>query len=151
LDKLKLTPDLVVSGVNQGQNVGPFAAVSGTVGAARTAARRGIPAVASSAGLGALADYDAGAKLVADWITEHRTELEGGTASHDTVTSFNVPGCKAGEPKDLLEVPLGTAIPEGTNVFETADCGIEVTAAPKDDIEGMIDGYLTVTQVPLDL
>jgi 5'-nucleotidase len=151
LDELKLTPDLVVSGVNQGQNVGPFASLSGTVGAARTAIRRGIPAVSSSAGLGDLADYDLGAKLVAEWIEAHRAELADGSAQTATVTSFNVPGCKVGEPKDVVEVPLATAVPEGVNAFETADCAIAVAAPPTNDVEAMAGGYLAVTQVPGDL
>lgn len=45
LEELDIVPDLVVSGVNQGQNVGPFAELSGTVGAARYAARAGFAAV----------------------------------------------------------------------------------------------------------
>ncbi len=39
-------PHLVVSGINAGQNVGPAVTLSGTIGAARTAAKRGIPAIA---------------------------------------------------------------------------------------------------------
>ena len=41
-------PDLVVSGINRGWNLGSVAYVSGTVGAAREAALAGIPAVAAS-------------------------------------------------------------------------------------------------------
>ncbi|MDA8194773.1 MAG: 5'/3'-nucleotidase SurE [Thermaerobacter sp.] len=41
-------PDLVVSGVNHGLNLGPDIDISGTVGAARTAALRGIPSIAVS-------------------------------------------------------------------------------------------------------
>jgi 5'-nucleotidase len=41
-------PDLVVSGINRGHNLGAVAYVSGTVGAAREAALKGIPAVAAS-------------------------------------------------------------------------------------------------------
>lgn len=41
-------PDLVVSGINRGQNLGRVAYVSGTVGAAREAALQGIPAIAIS-------------------------------------------------------------------------------------------------------
>jgi 5'-nucleotidase len=151
LDELKLTPDLVVSGVNRGQNVGPLASISGTVGVARTAARRGIPAVASSAGLDPLADYAAGAELVAEWITEHRSELEDGTAPTDSVTSFNVPGCEKGSPKGLVEVELGTEIGKDQNVFVNADCAAAPAAAPTTDVEAMVGGYLAVTQVPLDL
>lgn len=41
-------PDLVVSGINRGQNLGRVGYVSGTVGAAREAALQGIPAIAVS-------------------------------------------------------------------------------------------------------
>jgi 5'-nucleotidase len=41
-------PDLVVSGINRGYNLGMVTYVSGTVGAAREAALFGIPAIASS-------------------------------------------------------------------------------------------------------
>ena len=49
LDELGIEPDLVVSGVNEGQNIANLAPISGTLGAARTALRRGVPAVAASA------------------------------------------------------------------------------------------------------
>ncbi len=45
---LKEKPQLVVSGINRGYNLGMTAYVSGTVGAAREAALQGIPAIASS-------------------------------------------------------------------------------------------------------
>ncbi|KYC43842.1 hypothetical protein WA1_01420 [Scytonema hofmannii PCC 7110] len=44
-------PDLVVSGINQGENVGLFAVSSGTVSAAVAALNRGVPAIAISAGI----------------------------------------------------------------------------------------------------
>jgi 5'-nucleotidase len=55
---LKPQPDLVVSGVNRGYNLGLAAYISGTVGAARQAAIHGIPAIAASlAAPGAPRDY----------------------------------------------------------------------------------------------
>ena len=42
-------PDIVVSGINFGENVGPISSQSGTVGAAQKALQRGIPAIAVSA------------------------------------------------------------------------------------------------------
>jgi 5'-nucleotidase len=45
---LRARPDLVVSGINRGQNLGRVAYVSGTVGAAREAALQGLPAIAAS-------------------------------------------------------------------------------------------------------
>lgn len=150
LDELGVEPDLVVSGINEGQNTGPLAWISGTVGAARTAARRGIPAVAGSAGLGETADYESATMRVVAWIEEHRAELAGGSASADTVTSFNVPTCTAGTIKaDVLEVPLAAAIPDGVDPF-TSDCTVEPAQTPADDVAAVAAGYAAQTSVPLD-
>ena len=48
---ISFRPDLVVSGINFGQNIGPLADDSGTVGAARAAVKQGIPALAASQGV----------------------------------------------------------------------------------------------------
>jgi len=48
LDVLKQKPDLVVSGINYGENVGTGVTISGTVGAAMEAASLGISAMAVS-------------------------------------------------------------------------------------------------------
>ncbi len=64
---LKERPQLVVSGVNRGLNVGTTSYVSGTVGAAREAALHGIPAIASSMDIeGGWTDYAAAARATAD-------------------------------------------------------------------------------------
>ncbi len=47
---LELRPDLVISGINEGYNVGTDIVYSGTLGAAREAHLRGIPAIALSSG-----------------------------------------------------------------------------------------------------
>ena len=147
LDELGIEPDVVVSGINQGQNAGPLAYASGTVGAAREAIRRGVPAIAGSAGLQDDADFAGAAALLVAYIEEHRTELADGTASTDAVINFNVPDCTAGEPRELLEVPLATTIPEGVTPF-TADCTLEPAEAPADDILGLAAGYAVVSPVP---
>ena len=55
---LKEKPDLVVSGINRGYNLGYSAYLSGTVGAAREGAMHGVPAIAASlAESGAPRDY----------------------------------------------------------------------------------------------
>ncbi|MCK6583517.1 MAG: 5'/3'-nucleotidase SurE, partial [Anaerolineales bacterium] len=48
LEVLKRKPDLVVSGINYGENVASGVTISGTVGAAMEAASLGIPALAIS-------------------------------------------------------------------------------------------------------
>ena len=53
VDVIQTTPDLVVSGINYGENIGAGITVSGTVGAALEAASLGIPALAVSMQTGA--------------------------------------------------------------------------------------------------
>ena len=48
LEIMKRKPDLVVSGINYGENVATGVTISGTVGAAMEAASQGVPALASS-------------------------------------------------------------------------------------------------------
>ncbi len=60
---LKPLPDLVVSGINRGYNLGLAAYLSGTVGAAREGAMHGIPAIAASLA-GGTTDYSHAAEEV---------------------------------------------------------------------------------------
>lgn len=61
-------PDLVISGPNEGQNVGFAVFISGTLGAAHYAIVNGVPAIAVSAGATPATESDAlvHAKMVAD-------------------------------------------------------------------------------------
>ena len=70
-------PDLVLSGINAGHNVGIMNPTSGTVGAAVTAVRRGIPAIALSADYGS--DRDGTSAALASLITPIIDALEGNT------------------------------------------------------------------------
>ena len=100
-------PDLVISGINEGQNLGPIVDISGTVGAARTASRQGIPSVAVSQGLppeGAEPDYEAGVDAVLEWLEDNRDALEDGL-----VVNINVPTCAtAATIRGTVEVPTAT-------------------------------------------
>lgn len=72
-------PDLVVSGINHGMNLGQDAFYSGTIAAAREAALRGIPALATSAhpslDLGRAARTSAGLALALLEVKRPRTPL----------------------------------------------------------------------------
>lgn len=61
-------PDLVVSGINAGENIGLAAWLSGTVAAAREAAFLGIPAIAVSLGGNDWVDYHAAAGVMRHFI-----------------------------------------------------------------------------------
>src|SRR5579862_3482228 len=98
-------PDLVVSGINMGLNLGQDAFYSGTIAAAREGALRGIPAVATSAhgsvDLGKTAAMSARVAL----------ELRGAPAARGrgVLVSLNFPPAWSGE---LRPTRLGTRIYE---------------------------------------
>jgi 5'-nucleotidase len=68
LEILGRQPDLVVSGINPGANVGVNINYSGTVAAAREAALGGIPAIAASIETGAPYAYEAAAGFIAGLV-----------------------------------------------------------------------------------
>ena len=88
---LKPAPDLVVSGINRGYNLGLAAYISGTVGAAREAAMRGIPAIAASL-TSSTNDYSHAAEAVL--MVARRVKQYG--LPPNTFLNVNIP---AGEPK----------------------------------------------------
>lgn len=150
LDELDLDPHLVVSGINPGQNIGPFAALSGTVGVGRTAIRRGVPALAVSAGLELDSQqFTFAAGLARDWIREHRDALAAGTLQARTVTSINVPACPVADMGELQEVDRAHAFPEGADPFAST-CDL-AGPPPTTDYEALSVGYPAITQVPADI
>ena len=93
---LSSRPDLVVSGINFGQNIGPLAALSGTVGAQREAVTLGIPALAASQGAddGASPDVAEAVPLVEHWVTQHRDALlSHSSGAAPLQANLNVPTC----------------------------------------------------------
>jgi 5'-nucleotidase len=135
-------PALVVSGVNEGQNLGPIAAISGTVGAAKAAVTAGIPALAASQGIGNPPDYAAATELVVEWVRAHRRALAAGTAAK-VVVNLNVPTCPSGEVRGLQQVPLAT---EGTGLAPPPDCGARTTGFT-DDVQAFLAGFATATEL----
>jgi 5'-nucleotidase len=139
-------PDLVVSGINFGENIGPLASLSGTVGAAETALARGIPALAVSQGVdnGAAPDFSQGAKYLVAWVQAHRKvllEAKRGTAAK-TNGNLNVPTCVTGQIRGPVNVSLGTTLTGYT--VGTVDCSGSA-AKPKTDVQAFVDGFASVT------
>jgi 5'-nucleotidase len=89
-------PDLVLSGPNEGQNVGRVVINSGTIGNAQFAAGRGIPAIALSAGTDTVDNNGlaaAGSKVVAQLTVKLIAALQakaGSSALLPTGTALNV-------------------------------------------------------------
>lgn len=153
LEQLELDPHLVVAGINPTHNFGPIAQISGTIGAARTAIRHGVPALAVSAGQELdEAQFRAGAEMATEWIVEHCEALMSGTHPTDTLTSINVPACPPELMGPLQEVPRAATLPElpeGGNIFESS-CDV-ADPAPADDVAAVRSGYPSLTLIGPDL
>jgi 5'-nucleotidase len=150
LDELGLDPHLVVSGINDAQNHGPIVAISGTVGVARTAIRRDIPAIAISAGLEYNdPEFEVAAALAVDWVLEHRDALVAGTHPTDHAVSINVPTCPVEAMGELVEVPVADDFLDGVGPYEF-DCTLS-DEDPAHDHAALHAGYPTLTRIPADL
>ncbi|NLA35964.1 MAG: survival protein SurE [Actinobacteria bacterium] len=132
-------PHVVISGMNHGANLGAFVEVSGTVGAARSAVRRGVPALASSMGSTDTVHWDLGATFVTDWVREHRDALLAGTAPVEVV-NLNVPTCAAGEVRGAIEVATDYQASDASML--AANC-TSTEAAGDSDIVAFSRGYVT--------
>ncbi len=132
--------DLVISGINEGQNIGPLVDISGTVGAARQAAQLGVPAVATSQGGGDPVDFPSGVAATMQWLDENYDALVGGTLGTDSIININTPSCPAGPPRGEARVPLAVA----SDVDLTAvDC--EGPGEPIDDVNAFVNGWIAVS------
>jgi 5'-nucleotidase len=147
IDELDLDPHLVVSGNNEGQNVGPVVDISGTIGAARAGVARGVPALALSQGVGDPFDYDAAVPLLVDWVTERRDALLEGSAAVE-VTSINIPSCDDGEPRGLLEAEVEGDREVGEAIGPQDCAAEEELEAGAGDVTALLAGYATLTVVP---
>jgi 5'-nucleotidase len=142
-------PDFVIAGTNEGQNLGPFIDLSGTVGAARAAAVRNIPAIAISTGFASF-DHESAIKVLLRYLAGNLDTFlaheEG--APVDAVISINVPSCSDGEVRGLVDVPLGTDL-QGFDYAADVDC-TNTAENPADDVEAFFTGFAAVSPTPLE-
>ncbi len=137
-------PHVVLSGINAGQNIGVLIDLSGTVGAARAAARRGIPALAVSQGLATQPDYPTTVKAALAWLAQHRAELlarDTSSTAPSTVTNINAPTCPTGTPRGVVLTPLAGA---DAKPFDPVDC-VTAYASPSSDVDAFLHGYVAQT------
>ena len=141
-------PNLVVSGINFGENIGPLAALSGTVGAAETALARGIPALAVSQGVdnGQSPNFSQGAKYLVAWVQSHRKVLlsaRKGTASN-TNGNLNVPTCASGNVRGPVKVAVATSL-SGYSI-STVNCA-NTTTKPSSDVQAFVEGFASISEL----
>ncbi len=137
-----LEPDLVLSGINSGQNIGPLIPISGTVGAARRAAQLGVPAVAVSQGFGDPPNFPAAVEAVTQWLDENIEAVRNGTLGSATVTNINVPTCASGDLQGTVEVPVVTDTDADLNAVDCSG-----TQDPSDDVTAFLNGWVAVSDL----
>jgi 5'-nucleotidase len=145
-------PDLVVSGLNHGMNLGQDAFYSGTIAAAREGALRGIPAVAASAH--ALSDLAAAAALCA------RIGIELSRRSHARAPLLNVnvpPDWKGRVRATRLGARIYEEIvdfridPRGREYLWLGGPGVRHEHDPGTDTDAYDEGAVSITPLVLDL
>jgi len=144
LEDMKLKPDLVISGINAGQNLGPVVDISGTVGAARAAVKAGVPALAVSQGTAKTVDYNVAADMVVKWLQDNRAAITGHKLPTNSVLNLNVPSCETGQVRGSVDVASGTT----GNPVAPANCSATGTGF-KDDVTAFANGFATFTHVPV--
>jgi 5'-nucleotidase len=142
---IPVRPDLVVSGINFGQNIGPLADLSGTVGAARMAVKLGVPALAASQGIdnGLAPNFAEGVNQVLIWVRAHRNALVNRTYSKQQRPqgNLNVPTCPGGSVRGPVHAPAATSL-NGVTI-NTVDCSSTSTTY-QNDAQAFVLGYAVI-------
>lgn len=147
--------DMVISGINKGENVGEAVYVSGTVGAARQAAMLGIPAIAVSQAHVRDGRYDF--QVAAQYTARLAQVLSKLGPQAPKLVSVNVPA----KPKGVKMVPAGGtpfaitgfkrigAAPDGAALY-APNLTIVTNAPDGSDTQALAEGYIAVTVLSLD-
>ena len=151
-------PDLVVSGINHGANLGDDVIYSGTVAAAMEGRFLGLPTIAVSlAGEGRLTHFDTAARVV----TEMVLKLEGAPFASDITLNVNVPDVPYGELTGIVSARLGfrhksepvirTKDPHGRAIFWVGPAGKGADSGEGTDFHAVEQRAVAVTPLKVDL
>ena len=161
------TPDLVLSGVNRGNNSAENTLYSGTIGGAMEAALQGIPAMALSQYYGPanvdLADpFEAAAVHGADLVRKLlNTQLEN-PSEYSIFYNINFPPVPAADVKGIAVTAQGRRpdtqfsvephqAPSGRKFLWVKGGPQHHPTAPGTDAHANLDGYISVTPMRADL
>jgi 5'-nucleotidase len=156
---LDYKPDLVVSGINNGANMGDDTIYSGTVGAAMEAYLMGVPAIAFSQvdrGWQHVVDAaDVAKSLVLQLMSQHRTGDE------PWLLNVNIPNLPKNQLKPLRVCRLGrrhpaerviTQVnPRGETMYWIGSAGAAKDEAHDTDFFATTEGHVAVTPLQVDL
>ena len=150
-------PDLVISGINAGPNLGDDVLYSGTVAAAMEGRFLGLPALAVSLVGPELNHYDTAAQVVMLLLRE----ISKNPIPADTILNVNVPDIRFGEIEGFSVTRLGLrhkaepvvrgTDPRGRTVYWVGPPGAEQDAGPGTDFFAVSRGYVSITPIQADL
>ncbi len=149
--------DIVVSGINKGENLGDDITYSGTVSAAMEGALLGVPSIAVSLATKVDFNFEAAAhyaKLIAEYVL--RSNLPPAT-----ILNVNVPHMPKGDIRGVLVTRQGKRVygepivekvdPRGKKYYWIGGYELGSVDIENSDITAVKDGYVSVTPISLDL
>ena len=159
-------PDMVVSGINDGSNLGDDVLYSGTVAAATEGRFLGKPSVAVSLqtdGLRGDAErhFETGAHFARQIVERLLATPLALTLGRATILNVNVPNIPVAAVKGIKVTRLGNrhrseAVikaedPRGRPVYWVGPAGASQDAGPGTDFQAVAEGYVSVTPLTIDL
>ncbi|TIX51219.1 5'/3'-nucleotidase SurE [Alteraurantiacibacter aquimixticola] len=152
-------PDLVISGINAGENLADDITYSGTISAAMEAALAGIPAIALSQ---AMRERGATFAAAESWAARVLAPLIEVPMAKRTLVNVNFPDCPAEHVKGVRVVRQGFhdysrgslvegTDPRGRSYYWFGLEEMEHTLDHGTDLEAVAEGYVAVTPLQLDL
>lgn len=155
---LDAQPDMVISGINAGANMGDDTIYSGTVAAATEGFLLGIPAIAVSlAGGKELKHFETAARVVVDLVRR----FEKNTHTHPWLLNVNVPDVPHDELQGTRVTRLGkrhkaepvikAKNPHGETVYWVGAAGKAQDAGEETDFYAVANGWASVTPLQIDL
>lgn len=149
-------PDLVVSGINQGQNMGDDTLYSGTVAAATEGFLFGIPAIAFSQVDHGWAHLEAAARVAKD-IVQRKLD----TLQSPYLLNVNIPNRPYEQLTRVVPTRLGkrhesepvirAQDPHGNEIFWIGPVGKAKEASEGTDFHATEQGWVSVTPLQIDL
>jgi 5'-nucleotidase len=154
---LDTQPDMVISGINAGANMGDDTIYSGTVAAATEGFLLGIPAIAISLAGKELAHYESAARVA----VELAQRFEKNTHKHPWLLNVNVPDVTYGELQGTKVTRLGkrhkaepvikSTNPRGETVYWVGPAGKAQDAGEGTDFHAIANLYVSITPLQVDL
>ncbi|MEM9385832.1 MAG: 5'/3'-nucleotidase SurE [Pseudomonadota bacterium] len=150
-------PDMVISGINHGPNLGDDVLYSGTVAAAMEGRFLGLPALAMSLASPRSRFMSAGAHVAAELVRR----LMADPLPADTILNVNVPAVAVEDLGGYRSTRLGhrhkaepaipSTDPRGARIYWVGPAGEEQDAGEGTDFHALTEGCVSITPLQVDL